>query len=249
MFSSHLTLFPLACKVAVLMPGRTFLGVLAAALVGGALAGAGDQRDPPAPRPSTRPNVLVIVIDTLRADHLGSYGYGLETSPYLDGLARAGTRFTTARAPSSWTGSSVASLLTGLSPLEHGFERHDSVLPEARATMPEAFRNAGYETVAFSANPAFVTPQVGFAQGFDRFDVLHGKEVARGSGGDFQWGDAAMNTLVEVAAADQVTDTALTWFRERPTDQPFFAYLHYFDPHAGYFPPSHLCRPFRGVRR
>jgi len=221
------------------MPGRTFLGVLAAALVGGALAGAGDQRARSLPpRPAAPPNVLLIVIDTLRADHLGSYGYERDTSPYLDGLARAGTRFETARAPSSWTGASVASLLTGLSPLEHGLEHHNSALPDAQATMPEAFQKAGYETVAFSANPAFVTPEVGFGQGFDRFDKLRGKEVPRGTPGDVQWGDAAMQTLVEVATADRVSDTAIAWLRERQTERPFFAYLHYFDPHAGYYPPD-----------
>ncbi len=245
MFFSHLTLFPPACKVTVLMPGRTFLGVLAAALVGGALAGAGDQRDRSLPpRPATPPNVLLIVVDTLRADHLGSYGYERDTSPYLDGLARAGTRFVSARAPSSWTGASVASLLTGLSPIEHGLEHHNSFLPDAQETMPEAFQNAGYETVAFSANPAFVTPEMGFAQGFDRFDVLHGKHVSRNTPGDVHWGDASMLTLVEVATAQRVTETAIAWLAERSTDRPFLAYLHYFDPHAGYYPPSAFAERF-----
>lgn len=66
----------------------------------------------------------------------------------------------------------------------HGLERHDSFLPDTDVTMPEVFTATGYETVAFSANPAFVTPEAGLAQGFDRFDVRHGKEVELESGMD-----------------------------------------------------------------
>jgi arylsulfatase A-like enzyme len=97
--------------------------LVAAALVGAALVGL------PSPRPA-RPSVLLIVIDTLRADHLGCYGYARPTSPHLDALARRGVRFANAHAPASWTGASVASILTGLYPAVHGVDTPTSVLSD-----------------------------------------------------------------------------------------------------------------------
>jgi arylsulfatase A-like enzyme len=124
-----------------------------------------------------RANVLVIVVDTLRADHLGCYGYERPTSLRLDELASSGVRFDQARAASSWTLPSVASMLSGVYPAVHGAEHSESVLSDALDTVAEDFLDAGYETVAFSANPAFVTPRQGLARGFERFDVLHGEET------------------------------------------------------------------------
>ena len=125
------------------------------------------------------PNVVLIVIDTLRADHLGVYGYERPTSPQLDAFAATGVRFARAYAPSSWTGASVASILTGRYPEVHGVKLHTSVLADGVPRLPEAFREAGYDTGAISANPAFVTPEMGLGLGFRRFEVLHGPPTTR----------------------------------------------------------------------
>jgi arylsulfatase A-like enzyme len=211
------------------------LRLLAAALVVTALAGLG---------PAAPPNVLLIVIDTLRADHLGSYGYDRPTSPHLDALAASGTRFALARSTSSWTAPAVASILSGRYPVEHAVERFSTPLAAEALTIAEAHRDAGYATAAISANPAYVTPEMGFAQGFDSFEVLHGPPALPTSP-DAVPGDANFRRFVEVATADQVTDAALRWINTRKHDQrPFFFYLHYFDPHAGYHPPAEYAARF-----
>ncbi len=189
------------------------------------------------------PNVVLIVIDTLRADHVGAYGYARPTSPSLDGLAASGTRFTRAYAPSSWTGASVASIMTGLYPEVHGLKLHNSVLSAELPRLAESFHDAGYETAAISANPAFVTPELGFDQGFRRFQMLHGPPTTEADGGDIIWADPTMTQLVKVATANRVTDAALAWLHGL-RGAPFFLYLHYFDPHAGYFPPPEYASRF-----
>jgi len=188
-------------------------------------------------------NVLLIVIDTLRADHVGSYGYSRPTSPNLDKLAADGVRFAAARSTSSWTLPSVASIMTGLYPAVHGAEHSGSVLSDELDTMALGFRDAGYETAAFSANPAFVTPRQGLAHGFDRFDVLHGAEVARQTPGAVP-ADSSLTKWVLEATAEEMTSAALEWLGQRKADNPFFLYLHYFDPHAAYTPPADYARRF-----
>jgi arylsulfatase A-like enzyme len=195
-------------------------------------------------RAPAAPDVLLIVVDTLRADHLGCYGYPRPTSPRLDALAAAGVRFANARAPSSWTGASVASIMTGLYPAVHGLEQSESALADERPTIAEAFRDAGYDTIAFSANPAYVTPVSGLGQGFARFDVLHGKRMPRNARGNVAAGDPRLLTRFEQATAKDVTDAVLRWLDGRASALPFFAYVHYFDPHAGYFPPPEYARRF-----
>ncbi len=188
-------------------------------------------------------NVLLIVVDTLRADHLGSYGYPRPTSPRLDELAGRGARFTNARAASSWTLPSVVSMLTGLYPAVHGAETVTAVLSERVRTMPEAFREAGHATAALSANPAFVTPVQGLARGFERFDVLRGPPTDKDSIVAVT-GDASLQSWIVGATADEVTSAALAWLDSRPQDRPFFLYLHYFDPHAAYSPSAEMARRF-----
>jgi arylsulfatase len=192
---------------------------------------------------ASHPNVLLIVVDTLRADHLGCYGYSRPTSPNLDALAARGTRFAAARAASSWTLPSVSSILTGLYPAVHGVERSDSVVSDSLSTLADDFHEAGYETVALSANPAFVTPRQGLARGFDRFDVLHGGAAAPKTMGAVP-ADASMSRWVFEASAAELTSAALAWLRSRDQARPFLLYLHYFDPHAAYSPPRDFARRF-----
>lgn len=211
------------------MPGSRCLALAASLAL--ALALLGCWRAP------TRPNVVLIVIDALRADHLGAYGWTRAQTPRLDGLAARGTRFAAARAPSSWTLPSVASLLTGRYPAEHGADRLGAVLGAKHVTVAEAFSAAGYETAAFSANVSLVVPASGFDQGFDRFEVLEAPPDAKRTDDPVLAPDGSSGA--QAAAADVVTDAVLQWKAARPDPRrPYFLYVHYFDPHANYTPPA-----------
>ena len=212
-----------------------WLGVTAAAAVAVAVAGGWLARH--TRHGARRPSVVLIVVDTLRADHLGCYGYPRATSPALDALAASGVRFANVRATSSWTAASVASLFTGLYPAVHGLQANDALLAEGLTTLAERFAANGYATAGFSANAAFVIPEQGFAQGFDEFHVLHGPPLPADSGEDKIPLDPSWKNFAKVATADVVTDAALAWLGSRSARDPYFLYLHYFDPHAGYFPP------------
>jgi len=168
------------------------------------------------------PNVLLILVDTLRADRLSGYGAMPRTSPHLDRLARRGTLFTGALAPSSWTIPSVAALLTGHYPgrLQVGAGK-GSQLPDREVTLAEQFSRAGYDTGAFSAN-FIISPRQGYARGFDAFYLAPYKEYAMPA--------AALN------------DRAGRWLAERG-ERPFFCYLQYMDPHSPYAPPESGRRP------
>jgi arylsulfatase A-like enzyme len=178
--------------------------------------------------PKPPPNLILITLDTLRSDRLGSYGYRRPTSPVLDSLARRGVRFEDAIAQSTTTPPSHASIMTGLNPTRHGLRRlHGQRLPESNTTLAEILRDAGYSTAAFlSALP--LTHAAGIDQGFDVYeDRLDGEASAR----------SASDTNVRVFA----------WLEGLP-DPPVFLWVHYFDTHYPYFPPVEYQRRF-GVRR
>lgn len=166
-----------------------------------------------------RPNVVIYLVDTLRADRLGCYGHPKPTSPHLDRFAEGATLFETAVAQAPWTRPSVASVLTGLGPLSHGVRTLEERLPDAADTLAERLRAAGYRTAAFSTN-WHVSADTGFAQGFDDF-VLVPRE-----------GSAAVNRRV------------LAWLGRHQGREPFFLYVHVLDPHAPYTPPPDLRRRF-----
>ena len=176
-----------------------------------------DPAEPLAPA-GPPPNLVVVMIDTLRADALAAYGAPSPRMPRVDALAERGAVFTDVLANSSWTRPSVASLFTGLRPEEHGANAGDR-LPEARRTLAEMLRDAGYETAAVVSNFAVVGAQSGFAQGFERFEELQGDP----------W---------PYARADRVTDAALGFVDGRAArgaeSKPLFLYLHYLDPHDPY---------------
>lgn len=175
-------------------------------------------------REPARPSLVLVVIDTLRADHVGAYGYPRPTTPRLDELAARGARFSAAHASTSWTLPSVVSMLTGTYPAEHGVDMADASLNEKRATITTVLQAAGYETAAFSANVAFVTDAQGIAHGFDHFETVvpAGEDPFNGGAG-----------------ADRVTDAALAWLGSRTKPRvPYFLYVHYFDPHGPYHPPK-----------
>src|SRR4029453_17962013 len=127
-------------------------------------------RRPDPPAAAARPNVLLVTIDTLRADRVGCYGHAAASTPTLDALAARGVRFATAVAHVPLTGPSHASLLTGLGPLGHGFRDNGGfTLAPAVKTAAEIFKDAGYRTAAFvSGFP--LDRRFGFQRGFETYD-------------------------------------------------------------------------------
>jgi len=197
-----------------------------------------------------RPNVLVVLADTLRADHLGAYGYERDTSPNLDALARECVLFTDCRVASTWTKPSTAAILTGLLPTAHGAILHSQVLPEAAATLAEVFAAAGYRTAAWSDNP-FISPEFGFAQGFEDFDSVSPSPFVNGTlAGKVLWtlglvnltGELGEETVTRGRGTAELGERFLEWAGDDPEDEPWFAYLHVMEPHTPYDPPA----PFRG---
>jgi len=155
------------------------------------------------------PNVILVVMDTLRADRLACYGSGRPTSPHLDVLAQRGTLFEQAYSVSSWTWPATASLLTGLTPMEHGLVNEgSSFLLEAAETLAEGFQQAGLTTAAWSANP-IVSEQRNFDQGFEQFHSPSER---------FQKTQELFDGVRAFLRAQQGTR--------------FFLYLHLADPHT-----------------
>lgn len=169
-------------------------------------------------------SVLLVTLDTTRADHLGTYGYPHVDTPTLDGWAAAGVRFERCITPAPLTLPSHASLLTGLLPPSHGLHVNgDAALPSEAVTLAERLHDAGYATGAVIG--AFVLDaRFGLAQGFDKYDddLTDGAQPSR------------YGYLQRDAKA--VTDAALAFVRR--ARRPFFLWVHYFDPHAPYAAPD-----------
>ena len=209
------------------MEGRiTRVAATLGALVFSALTSCGDAA-------STRPSVLLITIDTLRADYLGTYGFPLDTSPSIDRLADESVVFDRAIAASSTTSPSHASIMTSRYTREHsiGFESGSTKLVGG-TTLAEAFQNEGYATAAFVGN-VNLRSRLGFDRGFDQFDdELTDREVNR--------------PFMFERTAEQTTERALTWLAWlRDARSPWFLWVHYQDPHGPYTPPEPYIGRFR----
>ncbi len=166
----------------------------------------------------TSPNVLFIVVDTLRADHLGCYGYSRLTSPNIDRFAQKSILFENHISNSPWTKPSMGTIFTSLYPHEHlAFSWLDN-LSDSSVTVAEVFLNENYATVAVQTNPCLSTEN-NFAQGFQDY-----MDLPQGKGG-------------------QVTDTFLSWVEDNG-EKPFFAYLHYMDTHMPYNAPEEFRHIF-----
>jgi len=201
------------------------------------------------PRATARPempNVLMVVIDTLRADHVGAYGYGYPTTPNMDFLADRAVVFETVVSQAPWTAPAMASLFTGLYPSVHGLDGGiawgegavpsagglpfavQKALPPGHQTLAEVFRHAGYTTAGFVSN-LYVNSIFGFAQGFDHFD----DEYA-----DYNFEQGEVKRRAEVT-----NERVFEWLRVG-LEEPFFLLVHYNDPHWPYDPPPPYGRSF-----
>jgi arylsulfatase A-like enzyme len=192
---------------------------------------------------SDSPNVIVIVVDTLRADHLSSYGYGRETSPFMDSLAAQGVRFENAISPSSWTQPSHASMLTGRYTYEHQAETQP--LDDTYPTIGEVMQANGYRTGAFSANTLFFTRRQGFGRGFLHFEDNYQSapdaflnSSLYGYLFDYYGLRKALNYegVPTRRLASDINQSALNWMDA--DDKPSFVFINYFDVHDPYTPPE-----------
>jgi arylsulfatase A-like enzyme len=180
--------------------------------------------------PRARAPVLIYLIDTLRADHMGCYGYQRPTTPRIDAFARDAVRFEHAVAQSSWTKSSVASIFTGLRPRRHGANRWGDVMADV-PTLARLLSAADYEAVAFVTNSA-VAPRFGFDEGFAAYHLLAEQQISP----EF---DGVVHPFQLVQqGADVLRLAALDWLDARTSARPFFLYLHASDPHDPYLPPE-----------
>jgi arylsulfatase len=187
--------------------------------------GCRDRRGPaPTPRPSAASgnghNVLLVTIDTLRADHLGTYGYKRSTSPHIDALGRRGTVFQSAYTAWPKTRGSMVIMLTGRNVSRNGYSKTHPLLLDFNPTLATVLKEAGYVTAAIVDNPN-VAAENGYAKGFDSY-----RET---------WEEGSLPTETDRMRA--ITDGGIAFLRSAPADRPFLLWLHYVNPHAPYTPP------------
>jgi choline-sulfatase len=184
-----------------------------------ALAGCRGERPAQPPAASARPSILVVTLDTTRADSIGPEAIGVST-PAFDAIASRGRWFRQAYATAPETLPSHASMMTGLYPAGHGVHENARALPEGHVLAAERLKQAGYATAAFVSS-FVLARQFGLARGFDVYDD------ARPAGG------------VERSAGD-TTERAIAHLGQAAAGTPLFIWVHYFDPHAPYDPPEPL---------
>jgi arylsulfatase A-like enzyme len=170
-----------------------------------------------------RPNLIVYVVDCLRADHVGAYGYSRPTTPHLDALARDGVLLEELSSCAPWTKPSTGCLFTSLLPTSHRARTVDDALPREHVTLAERLQAEGFRTLAWVANPVIEPDLFHFNQGFDRWVDLRSSGERSGA--------AHINAL-EPDAAD-ITRGVLPWL-EAHRDEQFFLYLHSLDLHYEY---------------
>ncbi len=192
----------------------------------------------PRAQQNARPNVLLVTLDTFRADRVGAYGYKLASTPHLDRLAREGVRFADATTQAPLTAPAHAALLTGLYPTRLGVKDNaSSPLPASSQTLAESLEASGYRTGAFVG--AFILDRpYGFAQGFDHFDAT------------FERFRPELKQQAQRIAAD-VVSPAVAWIKSAPAGAPFFAWVHLYDAHLPYAAPApyrakFAARPYDG---
>ncbi len=184
-----------------------------------------------------RPDVILIAIDTLRADHLGCYGYSRSTSPNIDAFAREGTLFEQCYSPATWTLPALMSIFTGVLPSVHQIDQIEGVAPlsESIPTLAEAFREAGYFTGAVLCN-YYARGSYGFYRGFDLYDEYSVFMDTFTSG--FDPAVFANPGITHVRSGRSVMESAKAVLqRAKVSDKPVFLFVLFYDPHDEYLSP------------
>jgi choline-sulfatase len=217
-----------ANRIYHILPGLIILLILAAGLTGCS-----------SKKELNNFNVVLIVIDTLRSDHLPFYGYERDTAPFLAELAKKSVVFENAFSASSWTSPATASIFTSLYPYQHGVlmgllalrnaQKIDPTLevnqiPEDVTTITEVLKETGYSTYGISDN-LNIGERQGFTQGFDKFRTLLYRQ------------------------APAVNSTIKMWSKKMMADGKYFLYIQYMDPHAPYHPREPWFRPYKDLQK
>jgi arylsulfatase A-like enzyme len=174
--------------------------------------------------PDARPNVLIVTIDTLRADRMSAYGYQRPTSPGLDRLMRSGALFAQARTVEPLTGPALCAMLTSRFPHENGATRNGLRMRPNLPSLPKLLRDRGYRTAAIVSNWTLRDKITGLGEHFDDYNELLVRK---------RW----FGLVSSEAKADTVTEAALQWLAQTAgtaEERPFLLWLHYVDPHAPY---------------
>jgi len=240
---------------------RPGVAAVVVALLAAAWAGGAQLKPPPTPAPlppraaapAGAPNVVLIMVDTLRADHLSCYGSTTVKTPHIDALAADGLRWANAFSQASWTRPSVATILTGLYPSSHGAVHKADRLPDRVDTLAEVLGRAGYHTVGFADN-ANISQAFNFQQGFDEYHYLAPDFFFAASEPAAQLAlysglrlvrERFLARYVDVhhyyQPAEVVTAEVRGWLDRSGSAAPFFLFAHYMDPHDPYF-----VHPFNG---
>jgi arylsulfatase A-like enzyme len=187
------------------------------------------------PAPAGAPDVVVIVLDTVRAKNVSSYGYARETAPTLSALAREGALFEDATSPATWSLPSHASLFTGRYPSAHGAHGEHVVLDDRFPTLAQVLAARGYETFCFTSN-AWISDGLGLTRGFGWQDPTWREQAGAGRNFSFVW---RLLDRLGIAGGDKggatVTANFARWAGERPADaRPYFAFLNFIEAHFPY---------------
>jgi len=204
------------------------------------------------------PTVLLVTIDTVRADHLGCYGHHRRTTPVIDHLSSEGLLFREALSSVPLTTPSHASIFTGLHPRSHAVLGNSWQLDHTRKTMAECFRGAGYRTAAF-VSAVVLDPRCGLDRGFQYYGAIErrgpGAVLHRPRPGEPPGEDGRSDPTHRMAGrhrrGTETVDEALAWMSAQPGNAPLFVWVHLYDPHQPYDPPEPFRRlfgPERGGR-
>jgi arylsulfatase A-like enzyme len=218
-----------------------------------------------------KPHILLITIDSLRADHVSTYGHYRETTPFIDLFAKESTIFRNAYSAANWTGASLASILTGLYPTVHGYTNKRYYIDPDVKSVPSILKDNGYSTICFSNN-MYLSSRTGLSRGFEQY-LYQGQIETNGNNGpeehqknsifnnlkqslplryrslakDLYDGFDTQKKLTRDDGAFATERAFFKWLSNYNFEKPFFAHIHYQEPHSIYFPPQpYRKRFFRG---
>jgi arylsulfatase A-like enzyme len=237
--------------------GALIGGVIVASLGVDRLFQQGDHQQPSTlPNLPHRPNILLVVMDTVRAQNTSLHGYQRSTTPFLEQFAQESVFFERAISPSPWTLPAHASLFTGYFPNQLS-ANWLTPLDIKYPTLAEVLLDQGYSTAAFIGNLKYCSREFGLARGFLHFEdyettleqILIGSNISRRIRDDlaFRSHTGLYRSLV-YKDAGQITRDFLKWSISQPTNRPFFAFLNYYDAHDPYAPPIEYAKKFSPIR-